>query len=110
MDNDFEDEPTDDFHNYAGSARFIFRTQTRFSIFAQHNQVYRDYDGDVGDSNDYMVYAPSAGFTYVVDKGLNLRLGAGYFYLDVDDGDNEEGLFGNGQIEKPGRTSGALLI
>ncbi len=100
QDNDFTGDGTDDFHNYAGSVRFIFRTQTRFSIFAQHNQVYRDYDGDVGDSNDYMVYAPSAGFTYAVEKGLNLRLGGGYFYQDVDGGDDEEGLFGNGQIDK----------
>jgi hypothetical protein len=99
-DNDFVGDGTDDFYNYAGSARFIFRTKTRFSIFAQHNQVYRDYDGDVGDSNDYMVYAPSAGFTYVVEKGLNLRLGGGYFYQDVDDGDDEQGFFGNSQIDK----------
>jgi hypothetical protein len=47
-----------------------------------------------------MVYAPSAGFTYVVDKGLNLRLGAGYYYQDVDSGDDEQGLFGNGQLDK----------
>jgi hypothetical protein len=47
-----------------------------------------------------MVYAPSAGFTYVVDKGLNLRLGAGYFYVDIDDDKDEQGLFGNSQIDK----------
>jgi hypothetical protein len=99
-DNDFIGEGTDDFHNYAGSARFIFRTKTRLRIFTQYNHTYRDYDGDVGDSNDYMVYAPSAGFTYVVEKGLNLRLGAGYFYQDVDNGDDEQGLFGNSQIDK----------
>jgi hypothetical protein len=99
-DNDFIGEGTDDFHNYAGFARFIFRAKTRFSIFTQYSHIYRDYDGDVGDSNDYMVYAPSAGFTYVVDKGLNLRLGAGYFYQDVDGDDDEQGLFGNSQIDK----------
>ncbi len=96
----FTDDPTDDFHNYAGSIRFIRRTKTRFSIFTQYNHIYRDFDNDFDDSNDYMVYAPSAGFTYVVEKGLNLRLGAGYFYQDVDDDDDEQGLFGNGQIDK----------
>jgi hypothetical protein len=47
-----------------------------------------------------MVYAPSAGFTYVVEKDLNLRLGGGYFYQDVDGDDDEQGFFGNGQIDK----------
>jgi hypothetical protein len=77
--------------------RFIGRTGERFSVFAQHDQIYRDFDGD---DNDYMLYAPSAGFAYVVEKGLNLRLGAGYFYLDVDNDDDEQGIFGNGQIDK----------
>jgi hypothetical protein len=102
-DDDFVGEGTDDFKNYAGSIRFTFRTKTRFSIFTQYNHVYRDYDGDVGDSNDYMVYAPSAGFTYVLEKDLNLRLGGGYFYQDVDDDDNEQGFFTNSQIDKTWR-------
>jgi hypothetical protein len=96
QDSDFIGDGTDDFDNYAGSIRFIARTKTRFSVFAQHNQIYRDFDGD---SNDYMVYAPSAGFSYAVEKGLNLRLGAGYFYQDVDNDEDEQGLFGNGQID-----------
>jgi hypothetical protein len=96
----FTDDPTDDFKNYAGSIRFIARTKTRFSIFTQYNHVYRDYDGDIGDSNDYMVYAPSAGLTYVVEKGLNLRLGGGYFYQEIDGDDDEQGFFANSQIDK----------
>jgi len=96
----FTDDPTDDFNNYAGSIKFIARTKTRFSIFTQYNHVYRDFDDDFDDSNDYMVYAPSAGFTYVVEKDLNLRLGGGYFFQEVDDNDDQQGFFGNGQIDK----------
>jgi hypothetical protein len=99
-DSRFVGDPTDDFNNYAGSVRFIRRTQTRFSAFVQYNQIYRDFDGDVDDSNDYLVYAPSAGFTYMVEKGLNLRLGAGYFYLQIDEDDDEQGIFLNSQIDK----------
>jgi uncharacterized protein (PEP-CTERM system associated) len=72
QDSDFIGDGTDDFDNYAGMIRFIGRTGERFSIFGQHNQIYRDFDGD---DNDYIVYAPSAGFIYAVEKGLNLRLG-----------------------------------
>jgi hypothetical protein len=100
QDSDFVGEGTSDFDNYAGSIQFIVRTGQRFSVFAQHNQVYRDFDSNDFDDNDYMLYAPSAGFTYVVEKGLNLRLGAGYFYQDVDGDDDEQGLFGNAQIDK----------
>jgi hypothetical protein len=99
-DSDFVGDPTDDFNNYAGSLRFIRRTKTRFSAFAQYNQIYRDFDGDVDDSNDYLAYAPSAGFTYMVEKDLNLRLGAGYFYLQIEDDDDEQGIFLNSQIDK----------
>lgn len=99
-DNEFVGDPTDDFDNYAGTMRVIRRTKTRFSIFAQHTQIYRDFDGDIGDSNDYLVYAPSAGITYLVEKGLNLRLGGGYFYLQVDNDVDEQGIFVNSQIDK----------
>ena len=98
--NDFIGTPTADFDNYAGSIRFIARTGTRFSIFAEHDQIYRDYESNKFNNLNYMVYAPSAGFTYVVAEGLNLRLGGGYFYQDVDGGDSRQGLFGNSQIDK----------
>jgi len=98
QDKNFVGEGSSDFDNYAGMIRLIGRTGVHFSIFAQHDQIYRDFDGN--NDNDYMVYAPSAGFIYVVDKGLNLRLGAGYFYVDVDGDENEQGIFGNSQIDK----------
>jgi hypothetical protein len=99
-DSDFIGEGTSDFDNYAGSIRFIGRTGPRFSVFAQYNQIYRDYESNDFDDNDYLVYAPSAGLIYAVEKGLNLRLGAGYFYQDVENGDDEQGFFGNGQVDK----------
>jgi hypothetical protein len=86
QDSDFIGDGTDDFDNYAGMIRFIGRTGERFSIFGQHNQIYRDFDGD--------------GFIYAVEKGLNLRLGAGYFYVEVDNDEDEQGIFGNSQIDK----------
>jgi hypothetical protein len=98
QDQDFVGEKTSDFDNYVGSIRFIGRTKTRFSIFTQYNHIYRNFEGN--NDNDYMVYAPSAGFTYVVEKGLNLRLGGGYFYQDVDHENTNQGFFGNSQIDK----------
>jgi hypothetical protein len=98
--NDFTGTPTDDFKNYAGSIRFIARTNTRLSVFTQYNQTYRDFEGNESNSNDYMLYAPSAGITYAVQKGLNLRLGGGYFYENIDNSDSKQGFFSNSQIDK----------
>jgi hypothetical protein len=97
-DSDFTDTPTDDFDDWAGSIRLIRRTTRHFSLFGQYNHIYRNYDGDLDD--DYMVYAPSAGFLYMIEEGLSLTLGLGYFYQDNDEDDDEDGAFINGQINK----------
>jgi hypothetical protein len=100
QDNDYVGQGSSDFDNWAGTLKGIHRINTRTSIFAQHNQIYRDYEENNAGDDDYLVYAPSAGFTYIVEEGLNLRLGGGYFYQKIDgDGDNQ-GFFGNSQIDK----------
>jgi hypothetical protein len=98
QDSGFIGTPSSDFDNWLGSIRFIRRTETRFSAFAQYVQIYRDYDGNI--DNDYLVYAPSAGFLYMIEKDLIFRLGLGYYYQDIDDDDNEDGLFINSEINK----------
>jgi hypothetical protein len=100
QDSDFVGQGTTDFDNWAGTIKGINRISTRFSVFAQHNQIYRDFDGNNADDNDYLLYAPSAGITYIVEEGLNLRLGGGYFYQEVDGDDDNKGFFGNSQIDK----------
>jgi len=99
-DKDYIGTGTDDFNNYAGMMRFTRRTKTRFAAFFQYNHVYRDFDGDVGNRNDYMVYAPSAGIQYMLEKELILRLGAVYYYQSIEDDDDNQGAAGTGQIDK----------
>jgi hypothetical protein len=100
QDKEFVGEGTSDFENWAGTIRGIRRINIRSSVFAQHNQIYRDFEENNADDNDYLVYAPSAGITYVVEEGLNLRLGGGYFYQQIDGDDDNQGFFSNGQIDK----------
>jgi hypothetical protein len=100
QDSDFVGEGTSDFDNWAGTLRGIHRVTTHFSVFAQHNQIYRDFDRNDADDNDYLVYAPSAGINYVVEEGLNLRLGLGYFIQQIDGDDDNQGFFSNSQIDK----------
>jgi hypothetical protein len=76
QDPDFIGDGTSDFDNYAGDIQLIGRTGPRFNVFVQYNQIYRDFESNVVDDNDYLLYAPSAGVTYAVERDLNLRLGA----------------------------------
>jgi hypothetical protein len=98
QDSDFTGTPTDDFDNLFGSLRMIVRTSRHFSIFGQYDQIYRDYDGDNDD--DYLVYSPSTGILYLVEEGLSLRLGLGYYYQEIDDDDDNDGFFVNSEIDK----------
>ena len=98
QDSNFTGTPTDDFENYFGRLMLIGKTSRHLSIFVQYDQIYRDYDGDIDD--DYLVYSPSAGILYLVEKGLSLRLGGGYYYQDLDNDDDNDGLYVNGEVDK----------
>ena len=94
----FDGEPTSDFDNWLGTLRFLGRMTRHFSLFFQYNQVYRDFDSNA--ESDYIVYAPSAGFTYSTTEDMYLRLGLGYYWRDFKDDKNQEDPFLNGEISK----------
>ena len=94
----FDGEPSSDFDNWLGTLRFLGRMTRHFSLFFQYSQVYRDNDSNA--ESDYIVYAPSAGFTYSTTEDMYLRLGLGYYWRDFKDDKNQEDPFLNGEISK----------
>ena len=88
---DFVGEATSDFDNWLGTLRFLGRMTRHFSLFFQYDQVYRNFDND-GES-DYIVYAPSAGFTYDITEDMYLRLGLGYYWQEFKNDKNQEDAF-----------------
>jgi hypothetical protein len=98
QDSKFAGEPSSDFDNYLGTLRFLGRMTRHFALFAQYDQAIRDFTS--GDDNNYVVYAPSAGFTYDIDEDTFLQLGLGYYYQDIDNEQNQENPFINGEISK----------
>jgi hypothetical protein len=90
--------PTDDFEDWFGSLRMIRNVTRHFSVYAQYDHTQRNYDGDEDD--DYTLYEPSVGLEYNFDRYFRVTLGLGYFYQDIDNDDNEDGLFGSGEIRK----------
>jgi hypothetical protein len=97
-DNDFEGLPSGDFDNWLGTIRFLGRMTSRFSLFFQYAQVYRNFTSGI--DNDYVVYGPSAGFSYDFSEDMYLRLGLGYYWQDIDNENNQDNLFLNGEISK----------
>jgi len=94
----FDGESTSDFDNWLGTLRLLGRITRHVSLFFQFDQVYRDFDSNA--ENDYLVYAPSAGFTYTITEDMYLRLGLGYYWQDFKNDKNEGNPFINGEISK----------
>jgi hypothetical protein len=67
-------------------------------LFFQYDQVYRHFTS--GRDSDYIVYAPSAGFTYDISEDMYLRLGLGYYWQELKNDKNQENPFINGEISK----------
>ncbi len=95
---DFTGEPSSDFDNWLGTLRLLGRVTRHFSLFFQYDQVYRNFTN--GDDNDYMVYAPSAGFTYDITDDMYLRLGLGYYKQVIENESDQNNLFLNAEISK----------
>ena len=91
-------DASSDFDNWLGSLRLLGRITRHVSLFFQYDQVYRDFDSDA--ESDYLVYAPSAGFTYTITEDMYLRLGLGYYWQDFKDDKDEHNPFLNGEISK----------
>ncbi|MBI5578272.1 MAG: outer membrane beta-barrel protein [Deltaproteobacteria bacterium] len=99
-----------DFNQVSGRARLNQRLSQRFGIFEQYRQIYRNYDGDQAGqaqaatggqlNQDYMVYAPSVGVFYQFDPTLTASLGVGYFYQQVQNGNDQQGAFPTAEINK----------
>jgi hypothetical protein len=97
-DDNFAGVPTGDFDNWLGTLRLLGRMTRHFSLFFQYAQVYRHFTS--GFENDYVVYAPSAGFTYDFTEDMYLRLGLGYYKQVIENEKNHDDPFINGEISK----------
>ncbi len=99
----YDEDTSSDFSNYLGRLRLNQRISPRFGVYGEYRHIYRDFDDNdvvAGEDLDYMVYAPSAGVFYQFDPTLTASLGAGWFYQQIDDGEDEQGPFLSADINK----------
>jgi hypothetical protein len=99
----YDEDTSSDFNNYTGRLRLNQRISQRFGVYGQYQHIYRDFDDSdigIGDDQDYMVYAPSAGLFYQFDPTLTASLGAGWFYQQIENDKDEQGPFLSADINK----------
>ena len=94
----FTGRPSSDFDNYLGRMRFNGRMTQHFALYTQYVQICRDFTS--GTENNYLVYAPSAGFRYDITQDAYLSLGLGYYWQVIDDEPDQENPFINGTVSK----------
>jgi hypothetical protein len=101
----YDEDTSSDFSNYRGRLRLNQRITRQFGVYGQYLQIFRNFDesgigagGDIED--DYWVYAPSAGVFYQFDPTLTSSLGAGYYYQQIENADDQKAPFINADINK----------
>jgi len=92
---DFDD--SDDLDGWYGSARLIKRFSRHLEGFFQYAHASVEYDGN---SEDFQVYNPSAGFVYTISKDTSFSLEMGYAILDGEESSNKSAPSGIGNLTK----------
>ncbi|MBW2643054.1 MAG: outer membrane beta-barrel protein [Deltaproteobacteria bacterium] len=92
---DFDD--SDDLDGWYGSARLIKRFSRHLEGFFQYAHTSVEYDGN---SEDFQVYNPSAGFVYTISKDTSFSLEMGYAILDGEESSNKSAPSGIGNLTK----------
>jgi hypothetical protein len=103
----YDESNTSDFDNYDGRLRFNHRISQVTGVYGEYHQIYRKWD-DPSDTftdggqlqQDYLVYAPSVGVFHEFDPTLRASVGVGYFYQQVDSGQDQSGPFLQSEINK----------
>lgn len=87
----------DNFNDWRGTVTLRRKIARRVEVFAEYDQMMRRYDAAIG---NYDNYAGSGGIRYETDNDVSLTLGAGYFLQDLEAGEDVDGFFFNGSVDK----------
>jgi hypothetical protein len=91
--NDFTGTPTEDFYNYSGGATFNYRWQPSRRVYVRYgilDHVPDETSVETG-ALDYRVHTGTLGTSLAFGPHTTLDVDGGYFFQDVDSGDNQSG-------------------
>ena len=108
---EFVDEPSDDFEQANGSIRLIKRFTRQFEGYLAYSHTYVDFETT---EEDYQIYNPSIGFDYSVAQDISVSADVGYFFQDNDKRagniDDESGVTADCNITKTFRRGSVSLL
>lgn len=102
-----EFDDSDDLDGWYGSARLIKRFSRHLDGFVQYAHWVVEYDGN---SEDFQVYNPSAGFVYTISDDISFSLEMGYAFLNIEDDDDESFMSAIGNLTKTFRRGSINII
>jgi hypothetical protein len=92
-----EFDVSDDLDAWYGSARLIKRFSSYLEGFFQYAHTAVEYDGN---SEDFQIYNPSAGFIYTISSDTSFSLEMGYAILDGEESGSESTPSAIGRLTK----------
>ena len=91
-------EVSDNFDNWNGSISLANQFTKYLSGSISYSHTVMDYRGDT--EEDYRVYDPSIGISYIIAEDTFLSMNVGYFIQDRKNSDDESGLTLTGNLGK----------
>ena len=83
-------EVDDDREEWFGRLRMNRRIDRHLNVYAQYAHTILNYTE--GASVDYEVYEPTVGFNYQLDENTRFDIGVGWYFQNLDEGDDEDGF------------------
>jgi len=102
-----EFDDSDDLDEWYGSARLIKRFSRYLEGFVQYAHTVVEYGGN---SEDFQIYNPSAGFNYTISDDTSFSLEMGYAFLNRDEEDDESFISAIGNLTKTFRRGSINII
>jgi len=102
-----EFDDSDDLDEWYGSARLIKRFSRYLEGFVQYAHTVVEYGGN---SEDFQIYNPSAGFNYTISDDTSFSLEMGYSFLNRDEEDDESFISAIGNLTKTFRRGSINII
>jgi len=90
-------EVSDNFDNWNGSISLANKFTKYLSGSIRYSHTIMDYRGN---TEDYKVYDPSIGISYIIAEDTFISMNVGYFIQDRENSDDESGLTLNGSLGK----------
>jgi hypothetical protein len=95
-----EYESETDRSEWYGRFRLNRRINRHLSAYTQYQHRIVDYDSNTSGDIDFDVYEPTVGASYQLDQNTRIDIGVGWYFQNLDRGDDEDGFIMDAEADK----------